>query len=263
MCYDIKTSLEKQLRRAMLDGNQAQIDEIHEKLSIFSPSEIELNHASGFTHPRLIIYTNNEPFKPIISQWGLVPHWVKDQAQKNSFWNKTLNARGETIWEKPSFKSAAQKRRCLVFIEGFYEHHHHKGKTYPYFISHKDKDLFAVAGLWSEWKNPELEEPLNTFSLVTSKANTLMAEIHNNPKLAEPRMPLILPEELQEQWLLNIEEPTDQELIKELVQPYPDDLLVAHTVGRLKGKNALGNVKEVTNEVIYSELLDDPNLKLF
>ncbi len=263
MCYDIKTSLEKQLRRAILDGNQAQIDEINEKLSIFSPTEIELNHASGFTHPKIIIYTNEAPMKPVLSQWGLVPPWVKDDAQKNTLWNRTLNARGETMFEKPSFRSSAKNKRCLIFLEGFYEHQYVKGKTYPYYISHKEKDLIAVAGLYSEWKHPSLDEPLNTFAIVTTKANSLMAEIHNNPKLAEPRMPLILPEELQEQWLLNIDEPTDKELVEELIKPYPDDELEAHTVARLKGKNAIGNVKEASKEVVYAELSGDQNLKLF
>ena len=264
MCYDIKTSLEKQLRRAILDGNLAQIEEINEKLSIFSPDEIELNHVSGFNHPQLIIYTNEAPFTPILATWGLVPSWVRDDQQKESLWNKTLNARGETMWDKPSFRSSAKNKRCLVFIEGFYEHRHFKGKTYPYYIHHKQKELLPVAGLYSKWYDPDKGNDMHTFSIVTTKANTLMASIHNNPKLAEPRMPLILLNETQETWLKEVTDPSDKKLIEELVQPYPDNELEAHTVAKLRGKNSLGNVQAATDEVTYPELTQEDNkLTLF
>lgn len=263
MCYDIKTNLEKQLRRAILDGDPAQIEEIREKLSIFSPDQIELNHASGFEHPSLIIYTNDEPFRPELAQWGLTPHWVKDKAQQHALWNKTLNARGETIWEKPSFRYAAEHQRCLVFLEGFYEHQHYKGKTYPYYIARRDHGLLPVAGLWSKWTDPDNGREIKTFTIVTTRANTLMSEIHNNPKLEEPRMPLILPDELKEQWIMNIDEASDKELVKELILPYPDNELEAHTVGKLRGKGAIGNTPEATKEVQYAEIIERDTPKLF
>jgi putative SOS response-associated peptidase YedK len=255
MCYDIKTSLEKQLRRAILDGNQSQIDEINEKLSIFSPDKIELNHTSGFDHPTLIIYTNDTPYKPELATWGLVPDWVESSEQKQVLWNKTLNARGETIFEKASFMKSAQHYRCLIFLEGFFEHHHYKGKTYPYFISHKDKDLFPVAGLYSNWVDLETGELIKTFSIVTTKANSDMAKIHNNTKLAEPRMPLILQEEMQEDWLIEIKNENDQTKIENLVKPYPDNLLRSFTVGPIKGKKAIGNKNTVIKQHIYPELI--------
>lgn len=264
MCYDIKSSLEKQLRRAILDGDKAAIDQINEKLSIFTPDQIELHHSSGFDHPNLIIYTNKEPYKPILSQWGLVPHWVKNVNQKNSLWNRTVNARGESIFENPSFRSSAKSQRCLIYLEGFYEHRHFKGKTYPYFISHKKEELFAVAGLYSTWFDKEMESMLNTFSIVTTKANKLMSKIHNNPKLAEPRMPLILPKALENNWLEPIIDENDKKLLQELIQPYPDNELRAYTVGKLRGKDAVGNVKEVSNEVEYSALtIADSQQELF
>ncbi|MEN8731540.1 MAG: SOS response-associated peptidase [Bacteroidia bacterium] len=247
MCYDIKTSLEKQLRMALLGGNKAEADEIADKLKIFSKDEVNLYHASGFDHPTMFIYTQDEPQKPIIATWGLVPEW---STQKETIWNKTLNARGETIFEKPSFKDSAASKRCLIYLEGFYEHHHKNGKTYPYFIKHKEKELFAVAGLWSEWQS-ELGEVLKTFSIVTTEANELMAEIHNNPKLAEPRMPLILHEEAEEKWL---SEELGQDAIEKLIQPTKDGELIAHTVAPIKGSKASGNVPEASLELRYAEL---------
>ncbi len=247
MCYDIKTSLEKQLRRALLDGNKSDADDIAEKLKIFSKEDITLYHASGFEHPKMFIYTQENPKSPTLATWGLVPEWSTD---KESIWNKTLNARGETIFEKPSFKESAASKRCLIYLEGFYEHHHKNGKAYPYFIKHKEKDLFAVAGLWSEWQN-ELGEILKTFSIVTTKANSLMADIHNNPKLTEPRMPLILHKEAEEKWL---NKELDQDAIEKLIQPTKEGELIAHTVAPIKGSKASGNVPEASEEVRYSEL---------
>jgi len=247
MCYDIKTSLEKQLRRALLDGSASDAQEIAEKLEIFSKDQISLHHSSGFEHPTMFIYTQDKPNIPAIATWGLVPEWSAD---KESIWNKTLNARGETIFEKPSFKDSAFHKRCLIYLEGFYEHHHKNGKTYPYFIRHRNKDLFAVAGLWSEWKN-ELGDKLKTFSIITTRANSLMADIHNNPKLKEPRMPLLLEEKAEVQWLNGS---LKQSEIEKLIAPVPADCLVAHTVAPIKGSNASGNVPQVSEERKYSEL---------
>ncbi len=260
MCYDIKTSLEKQLRRAILDGNADQIKEINEKLSIFSPDEIALNHASGFSHPKMIIYTNENPTKPEIATWGLIPKFAKSKDEQEAIWNKTLNARGETIFEKPSFKNSAQNQRCLVFLEGFYEHYHNRGKTYPYFIHLKNKELFSVAGLWTDFVDTETGELTKSFSLVTTKANKEMAKIHNNPTLSEPRMPLILQEEMQEKWLIEIENVNDQKLIEELIKPFPDNELVSYTVGPIKGKKAVGNNVDATKEKVYAELIAEQGL---
>jgi putative SOS response-associated peptidase YedK len=252
MCYDLQAQLESQLKRAMRDFDEHAIYEIKEKLARFT--DLPIYHSSGFKHPKMLIYTNEEPYKPVVSQWGLVPHWVKDKKQLQGIWNKTLNARGETIFEKPSFRTSAKNNRCIVYIDGFYEHHHFKGNTYPYYIKRKDGKPMALAGLWSEWVDKETGEVLNTFSIVTTKANRLMAKIHNNPKLEEPRMPIILPEELEDKWLEPIEEELDKKGIQELIQPYPEEELEAYTVDRLRGKEYKGNVEEITREVHYPEL---------
>ena len=78
---------------------------------------------------------------------------MKDDVQGKQLWNQTLNARGESIFEKPAFRNSAQKKRCIVFVEGFYEHHHFGKKTYPYFIYLKDRPHFALAALWEQWKD--------------------------------------------------------------------------------------------------------------
>jgi putative SOS response-associated peptidase YedK len=254
MCYDIKTSLEAQLKRARRYNDEAAIAEIEKKLTPYT--DLPLFHASGFQHPKVFIYTDADPHRPSVATWGLIPHWVKDQVQKKKIWNNTLNARGETIFEKPSFRYAARNKRAILYIEGFYEHHHHGGKTYPFFISRKDGLPMAIAALWSDWQDPETSEWISSFSVVTTEGNPMMAKIHNNPKLIGPRMPLILPDELEEGWLLGIEDELDIKAIQNLMQSYPESELMAHTVSKLRGKDYLGNKAEISEEVVYDELAD-------
>jgi putative SOS response-associated peptidase YedK len=253
MCYDIKASFESQLSRAERRGDLRAIEEIKEKLIPFT--DLPLHHASGFSHPELLIYTNDSPDFPEVAIWGLVPHWVRDEEQLQKTWNNTLNARGETIFDKPSFRDAAKHNRCLIFIDGFYEHHHYLKKTFPFLIQKKDKTPMALAGLYSVWKNPKTNGLIKTFSIVTTKGNPLMSKIHNNPKLKEARMPLILPEALEDAWLIAIETDADVQDIQNLMQPYPEQDLKAYTVNKLRGKEYLGNVEEITQEVVYEDLV--------
>ena len=121
-------------------------------------------------------------------KWGLVPSWAKDP----SIGNKMINARAETVAEKPSFRKAFKQQRCLVLADGFYEWKR-EGKTkQPYYIRFKDHRLFAFAGLWERW---EKQDPaLETCALITTGPNALMEPIHN-------RMPVILPEQSYASWL--------------------------------------------------------------
>ena len=249
MCYDVKAQTEAQLKRAMRDANKEAIKEIKENL--VKQTDLPLFHVTGFAHPKMLIYTNESPNYPIVSQWGLVPSWAKD---KTDIWNKTLNARGETIFEKNSFRSSAQNKRCIICIDGFYEHHHHGKETIPYYISRKDNKAISLAGLWNEWTDRETGESLNTFSIVTTEGNPMMAEIHNNPKLKGPRMPVILPDELADGWLSEIKDELDKQKIEELIASYPETELEAHSVGKLRGKNALGNVPEASEVVEYDDV---------
>lgn len=252
MCYDIKSSKEAQLKRAKRSGDEDAVKEIEQ--TILPLTDLPLFHASGFQHPKLLIYTEESPYMPIVAQWGLVPHWVKDRAQQQKFWNNTLNARGETIFEKPAFRDAAKEHRCLVFVDGFYEHHHYKGKTYPYFISFKSGEPMVFAGLWNTWTDRDNGEHLTTFSIVTTTGNPLLARIHNNPKLEGPRMPFIIPEGMEDEWLRAADTPPDQKVLTDMIRSYPADSLQAHTVRRLRGKEYAGNIPEISEPFHYPEL---------
>jgi putative SOS response-associated peptidase YedK len=248
MCYDIQAKLQSQLKRARANGDHASITEFTEKLEKFLGKP--LFHASGFSHPSLIIYPNTDAFIPVVATWGFIPEWVRTPQHAKELWNSTLNARGETLFDKPSFREAAHHKRCIVPIDGFFEHHHFQGKTYPYFIQRKDDEPINIAGLYSDWVNPETGDALRTFSFVTKRGNSLMGAIHNNPKLAEPRMPVILDDHQTKGWL----DAKSQEDVQEVLQQECVLALHAYPVQRLRGKAYLGNTESISNEVEYPEL---------
>lgn len=252
MCYDIKATYEAQLKRAKRRGDLAAIEEIAEKL--IPLTNLPLYHASGFSHPKLLIYTNHKPNFPVVATWGLVPQWVINTEQLKSLWNNTLNARVETLFYKAAFKDSIKHKRCIIYIDGFYEHHHYEKNTYPFYIYRKDKMPLALAGLYSEWTNPNTGEYLLSFSIITTKGNMMMHKIHNSPKLKESRMPAILKEENEDAWLL----PDDHELkpkdLQNLITTFPDNNLKAHTVQKLRGKSYPGNIESISELKIYPEL---------
>ena len=150
---------------------------------------------NGFTFPKTpVITTENSNIIQLYS-WGLMPSWSKDQ----KFRVNTLNAKIETLTEKPSFKSYV-KNRCLILANGFYEWKwlDPKGKTkQQYEITLQDNSPFAFAGIYSTWIDNATGEILNTYSIVTTEANEVMAEIHNTKK----RMPVILTPHNEQLWL--------------------------------------------------------------
>uniref|UniRef100_UPI00321702F1 SOS response-associated peptidase n=1 Tax=uncultured Draconibacterium sp. TaxID=1573823 RepID=UPI00321702F1 len=247
MCYDIKTKVEAALKRARHYGNEEAVQMLIEKFRPFL--EDEWFHVSGFQHPKLLVYTGDNSEMPLVASWGLIPFWVKNEQQQLDIWNKTINARGESIFEKPSFRTSAKSKRCLVYIDGFFEHHHFGGNTYPFYIYGVDEEPLILGGLWDEWTNKASGEIINSFTIVTTKANSLVKKIQNNPNLKEARMPLILNESQAEVWLKG-----NASEAKKLIVPAVDGLLKAHTVRKLRGKNAVGNSPEAIKEFSYPEL---------
>jgi putative SOS response-associated peptidase YedK len=152
-------------------------------------------------------------------RWGLVPSWAKDP----SIGDRMINARAETVAEKPSFRRALQKRRCLVLSDGFYEWRKEGKKKTPLFIALKSQEPFGFAGLWETWKS-STGEVMHSCTIITTTPNTLMESIHN-------RMPVILPRAAEEAWLdRTVEDP--QSLLR-LLAPYPAEEMVAYPVSQL------------------------------
>jgi putative SOS response-associated peptidase YedK len=189
--------------------------------------------------------------------WGLIPFWVKDLKTAEDIRLKTFNARSETIFEKPSFRTSIKNKRCLVIADGFFEWRLVKGKNYPYYIQWAEGGAFAMAGLWDEWTNKETDEKLPTFSIITTKANPLLEKIHNKKK----RMPAILRRGDEWRWL---ESDLGKEDVFSMLSPIDDSLLDAHTVSRLVSnrRTRKTNVEEVIKPHEYEELRSEQT-KLF
>ena len=209
-------------------------------------------HTMGFEHREVPVITNRHPERLSFYTWGLIPFWAKDAKAAGQISNKTLNARGEELFDKPSFRAAAKSRRCLVVIDGFFEHHHKGASTFPYHIEMKDRSPLALAGLWETWRSEEEDIERDTFSIVTTRGNELLADIHNNPKMSGPRMPVIVPPELDETWLQ--EDALSEKDWEKILTPFPSDKLEAYTVPRLRGKDAIGNRPEAVKFFDYPEL---------
>ncbi|MDP2721801.1 MAG: SOS response-associated peptidase, partial [Bacteroidales bacterium] len=162
----------------------------------------------------LPVITNAEPGKLSFFKWGLVPFWAKDP----KIGNKLINTRAETILEKPSFKAAFTRRRCLIPANGFFEWKKEKQKT-PFRIFLKNEDLFAMAGLWETWQDSK-NKVLHTFSIITTAPNPLMKTIHD-------RMPVILTREHEKVWLTE----NDPAILSLLLTSYGNDEMEAYAIG--------------------------------
>jgi putative SOS response-associated peptidase YedK len=150
-------------------------------------------------------------------QWGLVPFWAKDP----SIGSRMINARSETVAEKPAFRHAFARQRCLIPASGFYEWQKVKGGKQPFFVRLQDEDCFAMAGLWDRWQGKE--KIIESCNILTTDANELMKPIHN-------RMPVILKPEDYALWL--DPEKTEKEQLLELLRPFSPNAMVAFAVSR-------------------------------
>jgi len=169
-------------------------------------------------------------------RWGLIPFWAKDE----KIGYKMINARVETVADKPSFRKAFVARRCLVPTDGYYEWQKTGivGRRPPYRIVLKTRELFAFAGLWDTWKNPE-GDIVHSYTIITTEADKLIAKIH-------PKMPVILRPENEEKWI----NPTvrDTESLMKLLNPYPSNFTEMYEVSPRVGRANI-DVKELIQPV--------------
>ena len=156
-----------------------------------------------------------------LPRWGLLPHWAKDE----KFGYHTINARAETVDTKPAFRSAFRRRRCLIPATGFYEWRQLNGYKQPYHIRLQSRDLFAFAGLWERWTNPE-GKAVESCTIIVTEANEAIRPIHD-------RMPVILPPDQYQTWLDS--ENRDVTGLKAMLKPYPADQMTFWPVSRRVG----------------------------
>jgi len=197
------------------------------RFTLFEADKILSREFGVFGIPLLSARYNIAPSQPVAAvratpagsgreialfRWGLIPSWSKDAA----IGNRLINARAETAREKPSFRNAFRRHRCLIPANGFYEWQRQERGKQPYYVRMRDERLFAFAGLWDRWESPD-KGVIETCTILTTVANAVLAPIHD-------RMPVILPPTKYAQWL-DPALPNTDSLVPLLVPFPPEDML--------------------------------------
>jgi putative SOS response-associated peptidase YedK len=186
----------------------------------------------AFSNPFIPVIAQEDSSKVQLMQWGLIPAWSRDREEAERIRKGTYNARSETLHEKPSFKEALSRGRCLIIAGGFFEWQLIDQVKIPWYISLKNGDPFVFAGLYDSWRDSLSGEISRTCSLITTQANPLMEKIHNTKK----RMPVILNKDLENDWISG-----EASLLKRnlILTAHDESDLKAHTVSpRLSSPHA-------------------------
>lgn len=194
-----------------------------------APDALQARYNIAPTQQVMTVGKNKEGHNSLAwMRWGLIPSWSKDI----TIGSKMINARAETLAEKPSFRTAYKRRRCLVVADGFYEWRKNAdGSKTPMYVRLKDASVFGLAGLWEQWQDKASGEKIVSCTIITGKPNALIKPLHH-------RMAIILPQEHYETWLSRDVQDTDA--LQDLLQPYPAEEMIAYPVS-LK-------VNKVTND---------------
>lgn len=177
------------------------------------------------------VILNTVPDEVTLARWGLLPSWAKEEKSKYSM----INARAETLFEKPAYKRLIKNHRCLIIADSFYEWKKVGAKKQPYRIMLKDEGLFAFAGLWDLWEKGD--NAILSCTIITTGPNEMIGEIHD-------RMPVILPREHEKDWL-TLEDTTK---ILRLLRPFQAKRMCAYEIS-LKVNNQLNNTVEIIEPI--------------
>jgi len=205
--------------RFTLTANPTAVRDLFDLTTV--PEGVEPRYNVAPTQPVAVV-TNEDASALTFHRWGLVPSWAKDI----TIGNKLINARAETAHEKPSFRAAFKRRRCLIPTSGFYEWRKTGGAKAPHFIHMQGQTPFAFAGLWEVWYSPEGDQ-LRTCTILTTSANDLIAPLHD-------RMPVILDPSDYALWL-SPDEMEVEELLP-LMKSYDADRMALYEVSQLVNK---------------------------
>jgi putative SOS response-associated peptidase YedK len=235
MCFTVNVNLVK--------------EEIEERYGISFPGKYRYEpsyyyHAFGL--PELPAICSGNPAEIRFLKWGLIPSWVKTDTDAEEIRLKTFNARAESIESKSSFSSSFRTKRCIIPVRGFYEWQHTSRGRIPWYIYSPDNEIISLAGLYSEWIQTTTGEVFKTFTIITTDANKMMAEIHNSRK----RMPAILNREDEMKWIdLTLSSAGALNLLK----PSPEEMLKAHTISPLvNNRTANRNSPEIIKPYNYN-----------
>lgn len=207
------------------------IDDLGNRFRVHNPmigARSKFNVAPSSEMPVIVRKENNEV---ALMRWGLVPHWTKDPKTAP----RPINARAESLAEKPMFAPLLKSGRCLVPASGFYEWKKEGTHKAPFYFHLPDEPLFAFAGLYDTWRGPD-DTPLMTYTIITCDANPLLAEVHD-------RMPVILTRESEERWLSH-DPPSVLDLAR-LLAPYPASAMARVAVSDLVNSPAVDDERVI------------------
>ncbi|OGG04936.1 hypothetical protein A2Z33_06595 [Candidatus Gottesmanbacteria bacterium RBG_16_52_11] len=191
--------------------------EIRQRFGLRDAPDVKsrFNVAPGSVMP---VVTTDDPRTAVLARWGLIPSWARDP----KIGYRMINARAETLGEKPAFRGPFRNKRCLIPASGFYEWKQLDGEKVPFYIHHAGEPVFAFAGLYDVWKDAE-DRPLMTFTIITTRPNDLMKPIHD-------RMPVILARNYERKWLDS--GVSDPEMLRPMLVPYAGGGLEAYPVSK-------------------------------
>jgi putative SOS response-associated peptidase YedK len=226
-------------------------------LTSFKEDGVYRYHENGFDYLPTPIITAGEPANFKLFRWGLIPFYMSDKEKAMILRTQTLNCISEEMYEKPSYKDAIKNgQRCLIPVTGFYEWRwlDEQGTVkIPYYITFRDQKVRSMAGLYSRWKDKESGEYYYSYTLLTTRANSILEYVHNNKK----RMPVFIAPEDEKTWL---NKDLTKEQVMELCQPYQDTSMRAYTVSKLlTTKNINTNVQEVMAPMNYNNAIQEAN----
>lgn len=214
MCFHNSMS-KKAIEVAARYGRKSDIVEIYQDILN------EQYHVNAFNFPKYPVITKSDEVQ--VYNWGLIPFWVKSEEDADEIRRMTLNARADTIFEKPSFREPIMRKRCLIPSTGYFEWRHEGSKKIPYYIYVKDEPIFSMAGIYDTWLDNSTGEEYSTFSMITTDTNPLTDYIHNT----KHRMPAILSKENEEKWL---DTHLTKEEISSLLKPFDAEKMDAYVI---------------------------------
>lgn len=234
MCFTVNVNLVK--------------EELEERYGVNFPNKYRYEpsyyyHAYGL--PEMPAICSDNPGSVRLLKWGLIPPWIKTMEDAEEIRFKTFNARSESVENKPSFSTSFKSKRCIIPVKGFFEWQHVGKKKIPWYIYSSEDEIFTLAGLFNDWAETKTGEVVSTFTIITTDANEMMAEIHNSRK----RMPVILGRAEEKRWIdvsITISEAT------EMLKPCSSQILKAHTISPLiSDRNANRNSPQLIEPFNY------------
>lgn len=209
---------------------------LKKEFSVEEVPEVEARYNIAPTQSILGVRQTLDSREMSFLKWGLIPSWAKD----SSIGAKLINARSETVTEKPSFREAFKRRRCIIPADGFYEWQRTGGRKQPFFFHMRDDWPFGFAGLWNKWKNED-GEVIESCTILTTEANELLRRVHD-------RMPVILTPEDYEVWL--DDDLRKRSLREELLRPFP--------ASEMEGYHVSASINSPSNQ--GAELIEQMNI---